>query len=161
MRQELTTDTAERYVDAPPEVVYDILADVTRTPERTPDVVRCEWIRGATGPAVGAWFKSLNTVGYGPKWPNRSVVIAADPGREFSFARHEVAGGVVEWRHRLVPEGDGTRVVESYEVTKPIPIVGWFIIGVLMRRKDRRADLRESMAKSLGRLAELAERSRS
>lgn len=160
MRQELTTDSAERYIDAPPEVVYDILADIPRTPERTDDVVRCSWIRGATGPAVGAWFKSLNTVGYGPKWPNRSVVIAADRGREFSFARHEVAGGVVEWRHRLAPEGAGTRVTESYEVTKAIPIVGWFIIGVVMRRKDRRADLRASMATSLDRLAAMAEAGR-
>ena len=40
MRQELTTDTVERYVEAPPEALYDLIADVTRTPERTSDIVR-------------------------------------------------------------------------------------------------------------------------
>ena len=54
MRQELTTDIVERYIEAPPDALYDFISDVTRTPERTPDIVRCEWLDGATGPAVGA-----------------------------------------------------------------------------------------------------------
>ena len=65
MRQELTTDSVERYVEASPQVIYDLISDVTRTPERTLDVVRCEWLDGATGPAVGARFKSVNHQGRG------------------------------------------------------------------------------------------------
>jgi hypothetical protein len=157
IRQDLTTDSAERYIEASPEVLYAILSDVTRTPERTPDVVKCEWIDGATGPAVGARFKSLNTVGHGPKWNNKSTVTVADPGKEFSFARKEFMGGVLEWRHQLVAEGSGTRVIESYEVTKPLALGGWFIIGVVFGMKDRQTDLQESMQQSLGILAGLAE----
>ena len=67
MRQELTTDTVERYIEASPEALYDLIADVTRTPERTPDIVRCEWLDGATGPAVGARFKAINKQGRGPE----------------------------------------------------------------------------------------------
>ena len=89
MRQELTTDTVERYIEAPPEALYDLIADVTRTPERTPDIVRCEWLDGATGPAVGARFKAINKQGRGPNWSNKPVVTVADPGREFAFARTE------------------------------------------------------------------------
>ena len=33
MRQQLTTDTAERYIEATPESLYAIVSDVTRTPE--------------------------------------------------------------------------------------------------------------------------------
>ena len=63
MRQELTADSVERYIEASPEALYDIIADVTRTPELTPDIVRCEWLDGATGAVVGARFKAINKQG--------------------------------------------------------------------------------------------------
>jgi ligand-binding SRPBCC domain-containing protein len=155
MRQELTTDTVERYIEAPPEVLYDIVSDVTRTPERTPDIVRCEWLDGATGPAVGARFKAINKQGRGPNWSNKPVVTVADRGTEFSFTRTEPFAGTILWRHQFVAEGDGTRVVESYEVIEPVSAVGWFIIDTLYGMKDRRSELRASMSASLDRLAEL------
>lgn len=158
MRQDLTTDTVERYIEASPEAVYDLIADITRTPERTPDVVSCEWVDGATGPAVGARFKAVNHQGRGPNWANKPVVTVADPGREFSFSRTEPFAGTILWRHRFEPEGTGTRMIESYEVTKPISRVGWFILGTLYGLKDRRSELRESMERSLDRVAELLER---
>jgi hypothetical protein len=158
MRQELTTDTVERYIEAPPEVLYAILSDVTRTPERTPDIVRCEWIDGATGPAVGARFKAINTAGGRKKWFNKPIVTVADPGREFTFERTEPFAGTIEWKHVLTAEGTGTRVTESYTVLKPLTIVGWFIIGTLCGLKDRQTDLHDSMVNSLDRLAEMAER---
>jgi hypothetical protein len=158
MRQELTSDQVERYVEAPPGVLYDLVADVTRTPEISPDIVRCEWLDGATGPAVGARFKAVNRQGRGPDWSNKPVVVAAEPGREFAFARTEPFAGTVEWRYRFEPEGTGTRVIESYRVTRQLTIVGWFIIGTLYGLKDRRADLRASMEATLTRIAELTER---
>lgn len=157
MRQELTADQVERYIEASPEALYELIADVTRTPERSPDIVRCEWIDGATGPAVGARFRSVNHQGRGPDWSNKPVVTVADPGVEFSFSRSELFGGTIVWRHRFVPEGTGTRVIESYEVTRPISIIGWFIIGTLYGLKDRRAGMRASMVASLDRLAGLVE----
>ena len=157
MRQELTTDTVERYIDAPPEVLYDLVADVTRTPEITPDIVRVEWLDGATGPAVGARFKAINKQGRGPKWSNKPVITTLEPGREIAWARTEPFAGTVEWRYRFEPEGTGTRVIESYEVTKPLTIVGWFIIGTLYGMRDRRSDLRASMLRTLDRLAEMTE----
>ncbi len=158
MRQELTTDTVERHIEASPEVLYDFIADVTRTPERTPDIVKCEWLDGATGPAVGARFKATNKQGRGPNWSNKPVVTVADPGKEFTFNRSEPFGGTLEWKHVLTPEGTGTRVTESYTVLKPLHPIGWFIIGTLFGLKDRKTDLHNSMVDSLGRLAEMAER---
>lgn len=157
IRQELTTDTVERYVEAPPRVLYEILADVTRTPERTPDIVRCHWIDGATGPAVGARFKAINSQGRGPNWSNKPMVTVADPGREFTYTRTEPFAGTIEWKHVLTAEGTGTRVLESYTVLKPLTIVGWFIIGTLYGLKDRQKELRNSMVDSLDRLAVIAE----
>lgn len=158
MKQELTTDTVDRYIEASPEALYAIVSDVTRTPEMSPEVVKCTWIKPATGPSVGARFKAINSAGRGPKWPNKPVVVTADPGHEFAFARTEVGAGTVEWRYRFVPEGTGTRVHESYVVTREVQRLGWFIIDTLYGLKDRRADLRAGMTTTLERLARIAER---
>jgi len=157
MRQELTTDTVDRHIEASPDALYAIKADVTRTPELTPDIVKCVWLDGATGPAVGARFKAINSAGRGPKWSNKPVVTVADPGKEFTFTRTEPFGGTIEWKHVFTAEGTGTRVTESYTVLQPLSIVGWFIIGTLYGLKDRQHDLRASMLASLDRLAEVAE----
>jgi hypothetical protein len=157
MRQDLTTDSVTRYIDAPSEALYDRIADVTRTPELTPDIVKVEWLDGATEAVVGARFKATNHAGRGPNWPNKPVITVADPGREIGWARTEPFGGTVEWRYRFEPEGTGTRVTETYEVTKPLRLMGWFIIGTLYGLKDRQGDLRTSMEATLARLAELTE----
>jgi len=86
------------------------------------------------------------------------VVITADGGREFAFSRTEPFAGTLEWRYRFIPEGSGTRVVESYTVTKPITAIGWFLIDTLSGLKDRAGDLRRGMTTTLDRLAVIAEK---
>jgi hypothetical protein len=157
VRQELTTDQVERYIEASPRTLYELVSDVTRTPEITPDIVSCNWVDGATGPAVGARFKAINKAGRGPNWSNKPVVTVADPDKEFAFARTEPFAGTVTWRYTFTPEGTGTRITESYQVTKRLTIVGWFIIGTLYGLKDRRGDLHASMVATLDRLAEMTE----
>src|SRR3954447_6798253 len=85
MKQELTTDQVSRRIEATPEAVYVFVSDATRTPEYSPEVVRCTWIKGATGPVVGARFRAVNSAGRVPDWPNKPVVTAADPGKAFAF----------------------------------------------------------------------------
>jgi uncharacterized protein YndB with AHSA1/START domain len=155
--QQFDHDEASIVIDAPPEAVYAVVSDVTRTPEYSPEVISCAWIDGAEGPRVGARFEARNKVGRGPAWSNRPVVEVAEPGREFAFARTEKFAGTVAWRYLLSPEGSGTRVVESYDVTAPLTRLGWFIIGGLYGRTDRREDLRTGMARSLERLKQVVE----
>src|SRR5215470_12673539 len=156
--QTLDHDHASVHIDAPPEAVYALVAEVTRTPEFSPEILACAWLDGATGPAAGARFEAVNKVTRGPAWTNRPVVTAASPGREFAFSRTERLAGTLVWRYLLEPEGTGTRLTESYEVTRPISRLGWFIIGRLFGRRDRRSDLRAGMAQTLQRIRETAER---
>jgi uncharacterized protein YndB with AHSA1/START domain len=150
--QTLDHDSVTIHIDAPPEAVYALVADVTRTPEFSPEVSKCTWLDGATGPAVGARFKAVNQMPRRPAFSNKPVVTVVEPGRAFAFARTEPFGGTVEWSYRFEPEGTGTKVTESYEVTKPVSRIGWFIIGGLFGRKDRRADLRSGMQRTLERM---------
>jgi hypothetical protein len=156
--QTLDHDHVTVHIDAPPDVVYALVADVTRTPEFSPEILRCTWLDGATGPAVGARFEAVNKVTRGPAWKNRPVVTAAQPGHEFAFSRTEKFSGTLVWRYRLQPDGDGTQLTESYEVTHPITRLGWFIIGRLFGCHDRRAELRAGMQQTVDRIRHTAER---
>jgi Polyketide cyclase / dehydrase and lipid transport len=159
MKQDLTHDSVDHYIEASPEALYDVIADVPRMSELSPEVVSCEWVDNATGPAVGVHFRAKNHSGRGPDWYNTPVITVAERGREFAFSRTEKGAGTIVWRYVFSPEGTGTRVTESYEVTKPVTMFGWFIIGVLYGNKDRRGDLHRGMSQTLQRLAALLEKS--
>ena len=45
------------HVDAPPEVVWGLVSDVTNTGRFSPETFEAEWLDGATGPAVGTRFR--------------------------------------------------------------------------------------------------------
>src|SRR3954447_16456201 len=52
---------------ASPRVVWDIVSDVTRIGEFSPETFEARWTRGSTGPAVGAYFKGhVKRNGVGP-----------------------------------------------------------------------------------------------
>jgi Polyketide cyclase / dehydrase and lipid transport len=150
--QTLDRDEVSAVVAAPPTAVYAVLADVTRMPDLSPEVVSCRWLDGATGPLVGARFEAVNAAGSGKRWKNRPVVIVAEPGREFAFSRTEPLAGTIVWRYRFEPEGTGTRVVESYEVQRPVTRLGWFVIEKVFRGGNRREALRHGMTTTLERL---------
>jgi hypothetical protein len=42
------------HIDAPSDVVWGLVSDITNLGDFSPEVVEAEWIEGATGPAVGA-----------------------------------------------------------------------------------------------------------
>ena len=105
MIQTLDHDSVSLRVHAPPEAIYDIVADVTRTPELSPEIVQCVWLDGATGPAVGARFRARNKMPNRPTFSNKPVVTAAERGRVFSFARTEPSGALSNGRIDSSPRG--------------------------------------------------------
>jgi len=159
--QTLDQDRVTVHMEARPEDIYGLVADVTRMSEFSPEILKCHWLGGATGPAVGVRFVGRNKVSRGPSWTNKPVITDVQPGRRFAFARTEPFGGTIEWAYDFEPEGSGTRVTESYRTTRPITRIGWFIIGTLFGCKDRRAELRDGMEKTLERMRAAVERNAS
>ena len=104
------TRAASTLVAAPPDVLYGLVSDVTRTGEWSPVCRDCWWDEGA-GPRVGDWFTGRNET---PDrvWETRSQVVAADPGREFAFLVH---GKYARWGYTMEPHGDRTVLTESWE----------------------------------------------
>lgn len=156
--QTLDHDQVSVHIDGPPQVVYALVADVTRTSEFSPEILRCTWLDDAAGPAIGARFEAVNKISRGPAWKNRPVVVAVQPDREFAFSRTEKLAGTLVWRYLLESDGTGTRLTESYQITRPISRLGWFVIGRLFGCHDRRAELRAGMDQILQRIRETAER---
>ncbi len=153
----LTTDQVECTVAADPQSVDELIADVTRMPEFTPFVERVEWLDGATDAKVGARFKAVNSMGRGPHWSSKPVLTVVDPGREIAWERTEPFAGTIEWRYRFEPVEQGTRIIESYRVVKPVGLIGWFIIGTVYGNKDDRAVLRQGMEATLDQIKAVAE----
>ncbi len=151
MQQTFDHDEVRLVMAAPPEAVYELIADVTRMPELSPEVVECRWLDGATGPAVGARFAARNKFSRGPAIGNKPVITAVDPGRRISWSRTEPFGGTVEWTYEFLPHPEGTEVVESYRAIKPVSRFGWWIIGTFSS-KDRAGLQRTGMEQTLQRL---------
>jgi hypothetical protein len=150
-QQRFDSDEVRLVMAAPPEAIYDVIADVTRMREFSPEVVESKWVGGATGPAVGAKFKTKNKFSRGPAIGNTSVVTAVEPGRKISWSRTEPFGGTVEWTYEFLPHADGTEVVESYKALVPVSRFGWVIIS-FFSSKDRAKLQRAGMEQTLQRL---------
>ncbi|MDG5483367.1 SRPBCC family protein [Mycolicibacterium gadium] len=79
-----TTGEVRIEIGAPPLEVYELLSDITRMGDWSPECYRCEWLDGATTAPVGAKFRGNNRLGKA-RWTTDAVITAADPGREFAF----------------------------------------------------------------------------
>jgi hypothetical protein len=150
----LRRDSCSLLIQAPPERIYALVADLPRMGDWSPECRRTEWLDGSTGPVVGATFIGHNQGGPAGliKWSRRGRVLTADPGREFSFATEEGGREGTEWRYRLEPTEGGTRVTESYAVSW---IPAWARIVDVPTNRAR--ELRDSMRLTLERLGRAAE----
>ena len=84
-----------RVIAATPEALYDIVSDLPRMGELSPENKGGMWVKGATGPEVGARFRGTNGTDK-RHWATTAVVEQADRGKVFAF-RVEV-GPVTGWR---------------------------------------------------------------
>jgi polyketide cyclase/dehydrase/lipid transport protein len=150
----LTTDSRQIDIETSPEAVYDLVADMPRMGEWSPECQVVEWRDGSTGPAEGATFVGHNRGG--PRgvfrWSRSGRVLTADRGREFAFVTEEGGREGTEWRYRFEPIEGGTRVTESYTVTS-IPV--W--ARVVDVPTNRHRELLEGMDHTLGQLKHAAE----
>ena len=96
-------------VNADADTLYALVSDVTRIGEWSPQCRACWWDEGG-GPTVGSYFTGRNDDGK-RTWETRSRVVAADPGREFSWV---VNDGWVRWGFSLEPAEGGTRLTEHW-----------------------------------------------
>lgn len=141
------------HVDAPPEAVYDVVADVTRIGERSPECRTAAWLDGSDRASVGSRFRGRNRWGMFARWSRTCEVLVAAPGDELTFrtvpTRDPSRRDSTVWSYRLSPEGAGTRVVHSYEVVL-MPLLPFRLLYGAMLPQHR--DMRPQMQENLDRL---------
>ena len=128
------------HMAAPPERVWDLVSDVTRVGEFSPETFEAQWLGGATGPAPGVRFRGhVKRNGRGPVYWTVCTVTACEPGREFAFSVGGPRGTTVNtWRYQLEPSAGGTDVTESFELPATfLTRVYWTIAGFARGRTNR------------------------
>lgn len=146
---------AEIDIGAPPERVYDLLADVTRMGQWSPECVSCRWTGRHHGPEVGARFRGTSRNGW-RRWSTLSTVVAATPSRTFSFEVRYFRLPVATWRYDFHATDDGgTRLIESVEDRRG-PLLR-ALSPLITGSPDRARRNTETMRTTLGRLKVAAE----
>jgi len=152
-----TIGQASTQINASPEALYDLVSDVRRMGEWSPETRSCAWLDGATGAAVGARFKGTNA--RGPlRWSTKPKVVVAERGREFAFVTDLRGNDNTKWSYRFEPTANGTTVTETFEMLSDVPKVIVVVEKYVMRVSDRKADLEKNMAETLARIKTVAER---
>lgn len=139
-------------VAAPAALIWEMVSDITRMGEWSPESTGGHWLAPATGPSVGARFKGTNK--RRSSWTTTAEVTTATPGVEFSFRVGKSKPAV--WGYHLAPAESGTVVRETFDV----PRYG-FADRIMFRLStgvsDRQADLVSACEQTLGRLKRAAE----
>jgi hemerythrin-like domain-containing protein len=143
----------EHYCDAPPAIVWRILADVTRTGEWSYECHTAAWIDGSTRAAVGARFRGTSRSGL-VQWSRTCTIHRCDEPHEFGYLTHgRLLHDSTEWLWTLHPDGTGTRIVQHYRI-RSLPVWADRIVWIFTpAHHDRRAAL-TSDVQSLAALAE-------
>ncbi|ALE72270.1 MULTISPECIES: SRPBCC family protein [unclassified Pseudonocardia] len=148
-------DRAEVTVDAPPEKVWDLVSDITRAGEWSPEATGGRWRDGATGPAVGGRFVGGNRHG-AIRWSTHCRVTECEPARRFTFV---VSESRTAWGWVLTPADGGaaTQLTAWRESVgrPPLPVRLLQRSGLLGR--DREGMMRDGLQRSLDRVRSIVE----
>ena len=142
------------HIDAPADRVYELVSDLPRMGEWSPENVGGHWMGGATGPAPGIKFRGKNRNG-NRRWTTLCTVIEARPGEAFVFDVYSGPMAVARWSYRIAPSNGGCDVTESWNDKRWRPFAS--LSSVVTGVKDRPAFTRTSIETTLANLKAAAE----
>jgi len=110
-------------VNAAPDAVYELVADVTRIGEFSPVCKSAHWTDDDRTTFTG------DNVTPEMQWTTHCRVVNDIPGEEFTFLNCGMDGQreLVQWSYTFAAEGDGTVVTEQWQV---LPGYGEFMHSV-------------------------------
>lgn len=145
---------ADVVVDAPPDSVWRVVSDVTRTGEWSGECRAVEWLNGTTSSAPGARFRGRNR--NGPRRWSRTCELT-DLEAPSVIAWRTLPSALFpdscDWRIELTPTGSGTRIQLIYRVRFLPRWFGW-VLGVI---NPSHVDRSAALAADLERLGKVAE----
>lgn len=145
---------AEVVVAAPIDAVWQVVSDVTRTGEWSHECLRVTWLSGATAAAPGVRFRGTNRVGPLLRWSRISEMVTVEAPRRLAWRTTAtwLYPDTTEWTIELSDAGSGTRIVQSYRVTKLSAFHDWLFARVIPTHSDRG----DALADDLRRIGDIA-----
>jgi hypothetical protein len=147
--------TAEASIDvsASPEVLFDMVSDIVRMGEWSPEATGGHWLDGGSG-EVGDWFMGDNTVD-GRDWSRACQVAKADRGQDFTFVIGGFEANCTWWSYEFEPVDAGTRVTERWWMVNLTPGMQ----GASPEQRTQRVESTQpNIDRTLAQLKEVAER---
>lgn len=142
-------------IRAPAKAVWQLVSDLPRMPEWSPENVGADWLAGATQAAVGARFRGANRSDR-RSWKTDGEITECDPPRRLAF---EIKAGpfrVAQWAYTVEPTPDGCSVTEAWTDRRGqlLRMLSKPVTGIA----DRAAHNRRGMEQTLASLAAAAEK---
>jgi hypothetical protein len=137
-----------KVVAASPDQVYALVSDMPRMGEFSPENTGGRWVKGASGPAVGAAFEGTNQLGK-KKWKTLAKVTAAEPGHEFAFDVKAAGCKVAGWGFALEAVDGGTKVTHYWDDHRN-PVIAkltGLALGVHDRPSHNTANMEQTLEK--------------
>lgn len=133
-------------IAATPDTVWNLVSDVTRMGEWSPEATGAVWKGRATGPALGARFTGTNANG-SKTWTTSCEVTSCDAGRAFGFRVKAAGLKVAQWDYRIEPTATGCTVTETWTDDRGALItwLGKLVTGVADREAHNRAGIAETL----------------
>ena len=144
--------TASVDIDAPPAQVWEVVGDVTRMPEWSPELRRLRLV--GRGPArVGSTLLGLNRRGW-VAWPTSSTIARLEPGRTVAWRTRESGA---TWTYELAASaGGGTRLTGRRDL--PAFSLGTTVLGpIIGGASGHDRELSEGLATTLSRIRDAVE----
>lgn len=111
------TTSVELEVDVPLERMWELVSDVTRIGEWSPECVHAAWLDGHDGPKVGARFEGTNRFPHGDSHVT-CVVTAAEAPTVFAWDVLDSQGAQSStWRYELEPGSTPGRTLVRHTFT--------------------------------------------
>jgi len=145
---------AQIQIDAPVTKVWELVSDLRRMPEWSP---QCRAMKVFGPLREGARTINLNRRGL-MFWPTTCTIVEVDAERKLTF---RVDANGTEWSYELEPADGGTRVVESRRAPNGIKKVSTVLVNAAMGGVPSfEVELVDGMNESLARIKAAAERVR-
>lgn len=144
---------AERSVTihATPEAVYDLVADVTRMGDWSPECVACEWVDEPR--QVGSKFRGHNRRGLA-RWSTTAEVVAAERPLTFAFATQYRGQASTRWTYTLRAVETGTELSEGFESVHTPALIA---LAERLFIRDRQEQLEAGIDQTLATIKTVAE----
>lgn len=133
-------------IDAPVELVWDLVADPTRTGEWSVECRGAEWLDGATTPVAGARFRGRNRRN-GTRWSRVCELLEVDAPRRLVWRTMptRLLPDSTRWEFELVSNGVGSTLTERMQVLHIPSLYDRLFAAMLPQHRDRTADLQADL----------------